>query len=298
MNLDAPAPPQYTAAVGNPTQTERYAHPLIPQYSADLFQGTAEYYARFRPRYPAVLVDAVARAVDLDHVGSLLDLACGTGEVCLAFADSVEEIWAVDLEPEMVAMARRTAQHRGIDRIHWLVGRAEDAEAPQEHFGMVATGRAFHRLNRPLIARRSLQWLRDGGHFIDMGADSSGLFHPSEPWLAAAAEVYQRWLPHARRSRDDVRSSSDPQQPKATTQTVLSDAGFADVVKHEFPVHRVWEVDQFLGYLGSTSYSSQEFWGDAWDGFQRDLRSELATFAPAGCLSETISAYFVVGRKP
>src|ERR1017187_4232400 len=149
-----------------PTQTQLHAHQLIPEYAPDLFRGTAESYSRFRPRYPAVLLDAIRRTVDLDRVGSLLDLACGTGEVCLAFADSVEEIWAIDLEPEMIAMARHNATERSIGRIHWLVGRAEDADVPEEHFGLVASGRAFHRLNRPLIAGKSLRWLRAGGYFI------------------------------------------------------------------------------------------------------------------------------------
>lgn len=284
--------------MGTSTSAERYAHPLIPEYSAKLFRGTAEYYSRFRPRYPAVLLDAIRRTVDLDRVGSLFDLACGTGEVCLALADSVEEIWAIDLEPEMVALARQNALDRGIGRVRWLVGRAEDADVPADHFCLVASGRAFHRLNRPLIARQSLCWLRGGGYFIDLGADSAGLFKPSEPWIAAAAEVYERWLPRAHKSREDVRSGSDPAQPKASTQTVLADAGFADVAKHEFPIHRVWEIDQFIGYLCSTSYSSREFWGDAWDGFESDLRATLTAFAPGGHLTETISSYFVVGRKP
>jgi SAM-dependent methyltransferase len=284
--------------MGGPTQAERHAHPLIPECSPDLFRGTAEYYTRFRPRYPAVLLDAISRTVDLDHVGSLVDLACGTGEVCFALADSVEEIWAIDIEPEMIAMARQNALDRGIGRIHWLVGRAEEADVPEDHFGLVATGRAFHRLNRPLIARQSLRWLRSGGHFIDLGADSSGLSKPSETWIAAVAEVYERWLPRARKSRDEAPSRPGPEQPKATTQSVLVDAGFVEVAKHEFPIHRVWEVGQFIGYLCSTSYSSREFWGDAWDGFESDLRAALTTFAPAGHLSETISSYFVVGRKP
>lgn len=271
---------------------------MVPIYSPELFRGTAEYYSRFRPRYPAILLEAINRTVGLDQVGSLLDLACGTGEVSLALADSVPDIWAIDLEPEMVETARRNALDRGISRIHWLVGRAEDADLPEHHFGLVAAGRAFHRLNRPLIASRSNRWLRGGGYFIDLGADSAGLFKPTEPWLAAAAGVYERWLPRASRTRDDVSTSSAPDQPKATTQTVLAEAGFADVSKHEFPVRHVWEIDQFIGYLGSTSYSSREFWGDTWADFERDLRATLATFAPAGSLIETISAYFTVGRKP
>jgi ubiquinone/menaquinone biosynthesis C-methylase UbiE len=171
------------------------------------------------------LLDAIERTVGLDHGDSLLALACGTGEVSLALADRVTDIWAIDLEPEMVAVARQNALERGIGRIHWLVGRAEDAELPEDHFGLVAVGRAFHRLNRPLIAQRSTRWLRSGGYFIDMGADSSGLSKPSEPWLVAAAEVYECWLPRAHKSRDDVRSSSGPDRPKATSQGCLDGSG-------------------------------------------------------------------------
>jgi ubiquinone/menaquinone biosynthesis C-methylase UbiE len=273
----------------------KHTHQLAPVYSAELFQGTAEYYSRFRTRYPPVLLDAIERTVGLGTGDPLLDLACGTGEISLAFADRVIDMWAIDLEPEMVEVARRTALDRGVSRIHWLTGRAEDAELPEDHFGIVAVGRAFHRLNRPLVARHSLRWLRGGGHFIDMGASSS---ESDEPWLAAAREVYERWLPRARKSRDDVTSSAAPSQPKATTQEVLTAAGFTKVAKYEFKVPEVREIDQYIGYLCSTSYSSKAFWGQAWEGFELDLRTTLAEFAPAGVLPGTVDAYFVVAQKP
>lgn len=296
--MDRPPGIPYSNRVTNPTDSELHAHPLVPVYSPELFKGTAEYYSRFRPRYPAVLIDAIERVVGLSPSDPLADLACGTGEVSLAFADRVADIWAIDLEPEMVAKARQNALDRGVRRIHWLVGRAEDAELPDGHFGVVATGRAFHRFNRPLVAQRSLRWLRSGGHFIDMGADSSGLHNPAEPWLAAAAQVYERWLPRARKSSPEVTSSSAAGQRKATTQTVLTEAGYTRVVKHEFDVPHVWEIDRFVGYLCSLSYSTKEFWGEAWPGFEADLQNTLATFTPTGLLTETISAYFVAGQKP
>jgi hypothetical protein len=97
---------------------------------------------------------------------------------------------------------------------------------------------------------------------------------------------------------DEVTPGSDPDQPKATTQAVLVDAGFTEVTKHELSVPYVWEIDQFIGYLCSTSFSSRDFWGEAWAGFERDLRRKLAALAPTGLLADTLSAYFVVGRKP
>jgi ubiquinone/menaquinone biosynthesis C-methylase UbiE len=275
-----------------------HAHQLVPVYSPDVFRGTADFYARFRPRYPVALLDAIERAVGVGPDVPLLDLACGTGDVALNFVDRITDVWAIDLEPEMVETGRRRARDRGINRMHWLVGRAEDAELPEDHFGMVTVGRALHRLNRPLVAQLALRWLRPGGSFIDLGAGYSGLFEPDEPWLAAAGEVYQRWLPRARRSRTDVSSAASPDQPRATTQTVLTDAGFVDVAKHEFDVPYVQEIDQYIGYLMSASYSSREFWGQAWTGFEADLRETLSTVAPSGVLVGNISAYFVIGRRP
>jgi hypothetical protein len=38
--------------------------------------------------------------------------------------------------------------------------------------------------------------------------------------------------------------------------------------------------------------------GEAWAGFELDLRNTLAALAPTGVLTETIGAYFAVGRKP
>jgi len=60
----------------------------------------------------------------------------------------------------------------------------------------------------------------------------------------------------------------------------------------------VREIDQFIGYLGSTSYSSRAFWAAAWAGFARDLRSTLTMLTRTGFLLETMSSYFVAGRKP
>jgi SAM-dependent methyltransferase len=227
-----------------------------------------------------------------------LDLACGTGEVSLAFADRVGEIWAIDQEPEMVAMAEQNARYRGIRRVHWLVGRAEEAEFPEDHFGIVTAGRAFHRLNRPLIAQRGLGWLRSGGHFVDMGADSWGLRNPTEPWMAAAAEVYERWVPKAHKSSAVAKASSEVGQRKATTPTVLTEAGYTQIIYQEFDVPLVWEIDRFIGYLCSLASSTKDFWGEAWPGFEADIRNTLAKFTSTGRLLETISAYFVAGRKP
>jgi ubiquinone/menaquinone biosynthesis C-methylase UbiE len=67
-----------------------------------LFRGAAAYDARYRSGYPAELLARVADRAGLDGTGRLLDLGCGTGNVAIPLAAYVEEVVAVDVEPEML----------------------------------------------------------------------------------------------------------------------------------------------------------------------------------------------------
>jgi SAM-dependent methyltransferase len=86
------------------------------RYRKDLYKGTAEYYDRFRPLYPAMLLTDLRARVDLDGTGRLLDLACGTGQVAFALAGDVAEVWAVDQEAESIEFGRRAARRLGVFR--------------------------------------------------------------------------------------------------------------------------------------------------------------------------------------
>lgn len=49
------------------------------RYPRDLFAGTAAYYTRYRPAYPASFVETLLEAERLDRCALAVDLACGTG---------------------------------------------------------------------------------------------------------------------------------------------------------------------------------------------------------------------------
>src|SRR5260221_3883312 len=101
-----------------------------PNLLPDAFAGAAVAYARYRPPYPrAMLSDLLARAMVAPH-GGLLDLACGPGRVALDLAASFETVWAIDLEPEMIGVARQEAAARCLRHVTWVVGRAADLAAP------------------------------------------------------------------------------------------------------------------------------------------------------------------------
>src|SRR6202022_3176660 len=65
---------------------------------------------------------AVARPEPRDRV---LDVATGTGKLALATAPHVSGVTGLDLTPEMLDQARRTAAERSIANVDWILGDAE-----------------------------------------------------------------------------------------------------------------------------------------------------------------------------
>src|SRR3954468_470260 len=105
-----------------------------------LFRGAAPYYARYRPGYPAELLARVAERAGLDGSGRLLDLGCGTGNVAIPLAAYVEEVVAVDVEPEMLAEVRKAAPAN----VRTVEARAEDVDESWGLFRLATVGAALH----------------------------------------------------------------------------------------------------------------------------------------------------------
>src|SRR5689334_22988240 len=97
------------------------------RYRTDLYEGTAEYYDRFRSPYPAALIADLRGRVPLGPTDRLLDLACGTGQIAFPLAGTVREVWAIDQEPGSVEFGRRKAERSGVSNIRWIAGAAENA---------------------------------------------------------------------------------------------------------------------------------------------------------------------------
>ena len=74
-----------------------------PRFRRDLFQGTAEYYERFRPRYPSALFDDLRARAPLGADARVLDLACGTGQIAFDLAHNVANAFEADVRRQLLA---------------------------------------------------------------------------------------------------------------------------------------------------------------------------------------------------
>ncbi|MFE7802924.1 class I SAM-dependent methyltransferase [Nocardia sp. NPDC057440] len=268
--------------------------PVQPGYREDLFRGTAEYYSLHRPAYPQPLFEDLLRRSG--EGGLLVDLACGTGEIAIPLHERFTHVQAVDLESDMIEVGRTKAVEVSADNIAWSVGRAEDL-AVTEPAQLVTIGNAFHRLDRPLIADRAREWLAPGRCLAILG--SSTPWSGTEPWQTIAVDVVARWSGEPGRPPSASEPTAGGGPARRTHEEILCEAGFADVTEYQFPTPHAWTVDEFLGFLWSTSYTARIRQGPALaEEFEKDLRAQLLECEPSGQLRESIAHYYILARKP
>ena len=260
------------------------------------FVGTAEAYARYRPPYPPAMLAEMLDLAGIAPGAALLDIACGPGRITLDLAASFDTVWAIDLEPEMVEVGKQAAARRGLGNIKWLVGRAEDLDAPPGAFDLITIGEAFHRLDQALVARKALQWLKPGGCLATMGG-GEGFLAGGEPWRRTLAEVAQRWMARAFPGGWGVAAAGVDAKPGGQ-QRALRTAGFADVTDHSFPEPRDWRFDEIIGYLQSMSVCSRKALGGDFDAFEAELRAALGDPPPSATFHETMAWGYTLARKP
>ena len=271
-------------------------HPGDPAAAIDCFAGTAEAYARYRPPYPVELLDDLRRRAGITGNGRLLDLACGPGRVALPLATCFSKVWAVDQEPEMVAIGREQATRRGLENVRWIVGRAEEIEAAPGSFQLITIGEAFHRLDQRLIAERAMTWLAPGGGLATLGCFS--LMQGREPWHDVLRTVVRQRMEHDSPSQLASRLSSP--QPRGTDhdRQVLTAFGFEHVGTYDFPHPYVWTLDSILGNLPSTSKLSRRALGNEAERFDADVQRALLSFDSSGRYPETLRYGYSLFRRP
>jgi SAM-dependent methyltransferase len=261
--------------------------------SPEAFRGTAAAYLRHRLPYPATLLeDLLARVRGRER---LLDLACGPGRLALPLARSFRDVWAVDLEPEMIAAGEAEASRRGIANIRWQTGRAEALAASAASFDLIVIGEAFHRLDQRRVAALSSRWLKHGGCIAVIGGGD--MLYGNAPWHRVVLECVRTW------TRDVFPQGWAPSGPKAGTgvvhdERVLRDAGFCDVASFEFTAPHVWSIESIVGYLRSTSVASARILGGKAADFDAALAAALLAHDPSGAYAEQIRFGYTLGRAP
>lgn len=126
------------------------------------------YWDEVDPRF-APVVDGVIRRAELRAGQRVLDLGAGTGALAAKAEAAVApdgQVVAVDVSPEMVALAQGRAQRNGL-RYAVKEGQAEAIPAEDRDFDAVlASLSLMYVINRPAAAREIARVLRPSGRVV------------------------------------------------------------------------------------------------------------------------------------
>jgi len=231
------------------------------------FESTAPWYAQFRPRYPAELIDRLVAAAGLDAGSRVLDLGAGPGHVALALAGHVREVLAVDVEPEMLAQIDAPT-------VRTELARAEEVDASWGRFDLVTAGRSFHWFDAEVMFTQ-----------LPLVTDQLALLGDS----VTQSDAQSRVLAIA----TELLGEEPVKRPHKRYRELLADSPFSEVEQIDVVAERTWTVESLIGLAYSTSVASPERLGEKRAEFERRVReafSEQEYF-------DRVSVSAVLGRR-
>jgi SAM-dependent methyltransferase len=126
-----------------------------------LFSKRADNYARYRPGYPADVLDCLRQECGLTPQTVVADVGSGTGILTRLFLDNGNRVYAVEPNEAMRLEAERTLG--GYAGFVSVAGRAEATTLPNRSIDLVTAGQAFHWFDAAASRIEFGRVLRPGG---------------------------------------------------------------------------------------------------------------------------------------
>ena len=251
----------------------RSHHPLThtQRDRAESFGRVAAQYDRYRPSYPAAVVDELLA----DGARRVLDVGCGTGKAGRLFAARGADVLGVELDPAMAEVARGHG-------LQVEVARFEDWDDAGRRFDLVISAQAWHWIDPAAGARKVVRLLADGGqlaviwNFDELAPDERELVD----------EVYRDVAPelvHAPGAGSDD-----------THRRRLEESGcFAQVQAVTYPAEHEWPLEEWIGNLGT--HSNHLLLGERRAVLLERLRAALGARGP---VVHTTGGTYVIRARP
>lgn len=115
------------------------------------FSRRVDNYIRYRPRYPAAVLDSLQAECQLTSQHIIADIGSGTGILSELFLRNGNPVYGVEPDPEMRAGGEYYL--RGFDNFTSIAATAEATFLPDQSVGFVTAGQAFHWFDLQLARR-------------------------------------------------------------------------------------------------------------------------------------------------
>jgi SAM-dependent methyltransferase len=129
--------------------------------STERFTTRVADYVRYRPDYPAALVDWLHDTLGVARDTPVADVGAGTGISCKLFLDGGHPVTAV--EPNAAMRAAAIEWLGGDARFSAVAGTAEATTLADASVGLVAAAQAFHWFDQQAVKAEWTRILKPGG---------------------------------------------------------------------------------------------------------------------------------------
>jgi ubiquinone/menaquinone biosynthesis C-methylase UbiE len=257
-----------------------------------LFQGTAEFYREFRSGVPADVAAILIDAAPDRRPRNLLDVGTGTGYVIEALQDDVDDVIGIDVDDDLLMVARSSLRPRPGQQLAFVRARAEDFTPPEGWTAdLVTICRTFHWLERPVVLDRLDSIVAPDGVVAILGDNS--IWADNAGWKSEIKTILAEFLGQDRRA-----GQGTYQRPPRPYAEDLSASMFSDWEQHTVPVRRERSLDSVIGYLHSTSFATPALFADRLDDFHDAVRERLPALAENGMYVDHNEFGILVGRRP
>ncbi|WP_181905794.1 class I SAM-dependent methyltransferase [Microbacterium bovistercoris] len=255
-----------------------------------LFASTAEYYRRHRSGVPAEVAEILADAAPQGSPRRLLDVGTGPGFVIGALLPWFDEAIGVDLDADLLAVAR---EELPADSVRLVQAPAESFELPDSWSPhLVTVCRAFHWFERPVFLRHVTERMEPEAVLAVFGDQS--IWAGGDDWKDRTREVVQEILGERRRA-----GAGTYDRPTGSFEDDIADAGFRGVTTTRVPVVRTRTVGDVVGLMHSMSFASPAVLGDRAEEFDRRLRERLEPLTDEhGLLTDHNEFHIILATRP
>jgi SAM-dependent methyltransferase len=128
------------------------------------FSDRVDDYIKYRPGYPAEVLEILRNRCGLNRQSVIADIGSGPGNFARLFVENGNEVFAVEPNAEM-----RVAGQQLLGRsstYHSVAGKAEETHLPDVSVDFITAAQAFHWFDWPLAKLEFRRVLRPGGWVV------------------------------------------------------------------------------------------------------------------------------------
>jgi ubiquinone/menaquinone biosynthesis C-methylase UbiE len=200
----------------------------------DLFSTHAADYAKFRPTYPAQLIEYISSLAERRDVA--LDCATGNGQAAILLANYFNKVFATDLSVQQISEAERHP------RVQYSVSSAESTSFENNTFDAITIAQAYHWVNHQKFAEEAT---RIGKNHAIVAVIGYNLFRSANQQVTRIVD-------------DFYFNVTDPywEPERKYVQNLYKDVlfPFAELpVTDSFRMETLWTIEQVEGYINTWS---------------------------------------------